>query len=586
MTLKKENCKNGLILCANPNYLLQLNLEQAVKQFLIKNLHLVVINPYDLNITLDIGAVKEKITCRYLDINYTLYNKLRRKWDLILLIVDKDSRHFFSRLEILLFMLPAKTKWIIDGTQIKKFPDNTFYKLISVKFIKLILRILFSGFYLSLLTFFILPKVLCLKIKNPRVPAFRRTILVTKALWKRYQKTWKEFRALNELGTLLPLEFFVWTEFLFANRRSFNCCLVPRRILFIRLDHLGDVVNSTPALKLLKKQWPETQITLAVGKWTKDLLNNCPYVDELLIYPTNNRWHLRGNKDWFTFLKQFWIFLKLRRQHYDLAIDPCGWPDTYKLLYMSGAKVKVINDYGRWDFIYNVMRKKVPDDDSRGLPERERVLNLLKIMGLKNTEGVLPELWLSSMEEKYALEFFKKVIPNGTTVIAGIHLGASKPLKRWPTERFAFLVEKLYRAYKCLILIFAGPGEEELIEQFSKHVKVANYVPVVGQNLREFMAIVSKCHLFICNDSGPMHIAVALKVPTVAIFGPGGVARWAPPSPPHVVIRNPNISCSPCSQISCRDNICLKSISVDQVWEGVEKLIKQNKVADRENPPS
>jgi len=522
----------------------------------------------------------------YLQISYRTFSLLKNlKPDCIVLILERNTKNFYSRLELLAFLIPAKLKWYIENDLIVKFPNAEFYKRLIKTLTKLTARSLFSALnFLLIGTTLFVKGVFVLILHKGQKSYIRRLKRKAAVLWTKYNLSWLNLKGIDNLGSFLVLELLVWVEFIthvFLRIRLKE----PQRILFIRLDHIGDLVNSIPALKLLKKIWPTAFLTIVIGKWGKEIVKNCPYIDEILVYPTNNKWHLRGEKDKCVILRQFLLFFKLRLRKYDLAIDPCGWPETYKILYMSGAKVKIAHDYGRWDFHHNVILRRVPDNDGIGLPERKRVINLLKQIGIKSNDDPLPELWLDN-EEKQRAEFFLETHGLKGRKVIGLHPGAPWPPRRWMIDRFAEIADRIAQKYKWTILIFAGPGEEELIEQFSKHVKIAEYVPVVGKNLREFMAIVSKCHLFICNDSGPMHIAVALRIPTVAIFGPGGVARWAPPSPPHVVIRNPNISCSPCPQISCHDNICLKSISVDQVWEGVEKLIKQNELVDRENPPS
>jgi ADP-heptose:LPS heptosyltransferase len=335
------------------------------------------------------------------------------------------------------------------------------------------------------------------------------------------------------------------------------------------------MVNSIPALRALKTSFPKAQLTLISTKWNTAVIEGCPYIDEMLIYHTNDSWFNKVKREKFAFFKQLALFIKLRKAKYDLAIDPAGWPNSNKLLYMSGAKVKLLNNFERWDFYYNALINHKTDN----VHESKRALDLLRLIGIKN-DDYSTELWLSLKEKSEAREFLYNAGLNENQII-GIHPGAPWPPRRWPIEMFAQLADKIWAAYRLPMLFFVGKNEENLLEGFSSIVKEAHIVPVLGKRLRSVMALIDKCTVFVCNDTGPMHIAVALKVPTVAIFGPGVVENWAPPSPPHIVIRNPNINCSPCSQISCQDNICLKSIPVDQVWKGVKKLLERKYIHNK-----
>jgi ADP-heptose:LPS heptosyltransferase len=574
--------RSALLISACSTRLLWTSLERVVRQFGLKSIYLFVTNEFQVEDFSNSPNVREVIFQRFSEIGLNTYRSLRKyNPDIIVLILDRNTRDFYSRLELLAFALPARLKWYIEEDDEGKFPRSVFYKRIAWKFLKLMIRSSFSLFVI----FFVLLGFVCVSFfvsirsgfSKKELRRLRRRLLV---VWNRYKNSWWRLKGVGELGTFLPLELLFWMEFLRGVGSSRRSRSYPRRILFIRLDSLGDVINSTPGLRAVRATWPDAFITIAIGKWTKEIIKYCPYVNQILVYSTNNKWHLRGRKDNFVLLKQLRVFWNLRLRHYDLAIDPCGWPETYKLLYMSGAKVKVANDYGRWDLHYNVLLEKVRDNDGIGLPETKRTMNLLKLIGVTD-DNLRTELWLSPEEEKIANDFLERNRISNKGIV-GLHPGAPWPPRRWFVDRFAQLADMISEEYGFPLLIFAGPGEEGLVVDFMKLTRKANSVPVIGKSLREVMAIISRCALFVCNDSGPMHIAVAFKVPTVAIFGPGGAARWAPPSPPHIVIRNPGISCSPCSQISCQDNICLTSISVDQVWEGVRRLIEENGLVGNE----
>lgn len=573
--LKKE-FNNALIITSCAPMRIKASLDLLIHKYILRNIDLFIPDEFQVEKTYLDHNVRDIIYYKYSDIGYGTYTKLKKsKPDIIILIIDPNLKDFYIRLELLAFFLPARTKLFVYGlNEERRFPDKTFYINFARKFFKFVVLEIFCYVFISFIFFlFFLAKVFVIFFRSG---LSKKVLCREMKLWLSFQYRYNRMlqmpKAFDEAGTFLPLVFFVWLSFITTKKTTRTFSRHPKRIFFIRLDHIGDVISSTPALRAIRLKWPKSFLTLAVGKWSADIIKHCPYVNEILVYPTNNKWHLRGKRDRFVFFKQLLYLTMLRTRKYDLAIDPCGWPETYKLMYMSGAKLKIANDYGRWDFHYNVLRQKLPQSDGVGLPETKRTLSLLKLVNVSH-DDISTEVWLTLEEKEIAKEFLRanNIIYN--RIIVGIHPGAPWPQRRWPIDRFAQIANRIAETYKLPILIFAGPGEEGLVDQLINLTNKNNIIPVTKKSLRDVVALIERCGIFICNDSGPMHIAVACKVPTVAIFGPGGFARWSPPTPPHIAIRNTNISCSPCSQISCDDNICLKSITVDQVWEAVTKLL-------------
>ena len=191
---------------------------------------------------------------------------------------------------------------------------------------------------------------------------------------------------------------------------------------------------------------------------------------------------------------------------------------------------------------------------------------------------------LNSSDEKFADELINSHSINGP--IIGMHIGSlpQVPEKRWPTEKFAELANQLSKIYKATIIVDGGSGEIEVVKQFQKLLdKNVNFKNIVNQySLKQSAAIMKACDLFISNDSGPMHIAAAVRTPTIGIFGPTNPVKnspWGDPAKMKVV--REELPCSPCYQpfssfVKCTNSNyleCMTNISVEKVFAEAKELL-------------
>ena len=182
----------------------------------------------------------------------------------------------------------------------------------------------------------------------------------------------------------------------------------------------------------------------------------------------------------------------------------------------------------------------------------------------------LPETVLTMARQKFPINSLAPRI--GFHPGSGIDLG--KNVKRWPIMQFAQLADMLARKYGAEICVFGGPEESQLIHSMiSNMTEHAN--SFTNQNIQETAALISCCDVFVSNDSGLMHIAAAMKVPVIGIFGPTLWWKNSPWGTPHMIVRC-DMSCAPCyklSGVSCRDQKCLSEITVKDVFDAVNTLL-------------
>jgi heptosyltransferase-2 len=324
-----------------------------------------------------------------------------------------------------------------------------------------------------------------------------------------------------------------------------------RNILFLRHDRIGDMVFSTAALKALKRAYPQVKITVLASQRNHEILTNNPHVDEILIY--------HGI---------LWFAKTIRPQCYDLVIDPFL---TYELkqafmTYLTGGQYRIGFEKAGREIFFNVRSPTI-------LPPKRMVdhlLDLVEAVGGK-VAGCVPEVFLSDNELQWASTTLasKGIKPDELTI--AVHPGAFYPSQRWPAERFGMLTRRILERHEAKVLLLGSRDEKDLVKKV-KHIAGKGARDFSGLTLREFMVLVSRCNLFIGNNSGPLHIASALKVPTVSMIGPTVTPLWLPYGKNDVVIHK-RLPCSPCNRAVCKDHTCMETIMVDEVFEAVQSQI-------------
>jgi len=363
-----------------------------------------------------------------------------------------------------------------------------------------------------------------------------------------------------------------------------------KRVLVVRLDQIGDVVMTTPLLRELRRNLPDAWITLVVKPAVYNLVELCPYVNELLTYEWNTKGRFTTLRRHARALKLAWRYLWRRR--FDLAILP-RWDADYChgtfVVYFSGAPWRV-------GYSENVIahKKQINSgfdrllthslEDTSVKHEVEHNLDMIRFLGGKVQDDRL-ELWLGEEDEAVANRFLTvhQVRPGELLIAFGPGAGASK--RHWPLSRFAGLGVWSQEVYHAQLLIVGGPGEDALGKELQQELGDAA-INIVGQTtLRHTAALLKRCQLFIGNDSGPIHIATAVGIPVIELschpksrspLSANSPKRFGPWGEKHTIIQ-PEIPISPCGQECISDHPhCILGITVDQVKQAVaEQLLRQ-----------
>ena len=340
-----------------------------------------------------------------------------------------------------------------------------------------------------------------------------------------------------------------------------------KSLLLIRLSSLGDIVLTSPAIRAVRQHFPQARISMLVAKQSADLLTANPHIDEVIPFDRK-----AGNKDTGEMRR---IIRLLRERRFDLAIDFQRKFRTSLLAYLSGAKHRV--GYHQPNGILCTVR--VPDRSNRAVragrisssPAIDRYFTLLHAIGVEATDRTL-ELFITDADRAFSHELMATNGIAATRPKIGLFPGAAWQLREWMPDRFAAIGDRAAQEFDAQVLLFGGPHEERLVEQVAD-LMTTEAISLAGTlGLRQLAALIERCDLFLTNDTGPMHIAAAMQTPTVALFGPGDHIRFQPLDPIHTTIRH-HVPCNPCKQFTnrCKNNICMKLITVDEVWEAVHQ---------------
>jgi heptosyltransferase-2 len=326
---------------------------------------------------------------------------------------------------------------------------------------------------------------------------------------------------------------------------------------------IGDAVMCTPALAALRSGFPHAQMILLVNATIAQLLKNNPHLDRIWVYDKAGEHQGLVGK--------FKLSQELSRESYDMAVL---FQNAFEAALLAKlAKIPIRYGYptdGRGLLLTH--RAPLP---KAACHQVEYYLHLLSPLGLN---GDSKRLWLATTdsENEAARQYIRSQGMDGEAVV-GINPGATYgAAKRWPTERYALLADRLIESQKVRIVIFGGPGEEGLGHAISSQMRYPALVLSGRLTVRELMAMIRQCALLITNDSGPMHIAAAFGIPLVAIFGPTDPQTTSPLGEKSLLLRK-SVDCSPCLLRECPiDHRCMTRMTVDEVFEAAERHLKNH----------
>ena len=357
--------------------------------------------------------------------------------------------------------------------------------------------------------------------------------------------------------------------------------LKGKKILVINPFGIGDVLFTTPVIKALKQQYPDAFIGYWSNLRVKPILESNSQINKVFALSRGDLKKLYQE----SFFKGIWSAIKLvweiKKEHFDICFD-FSLDHRYSLLAkLIGIRQRIGFNYkGRGRFL----TKRI---DLTGYQEKHVVEYYLELLKFLDIPVVDKSLYLGVSEESQqkAQDMLAQGGIEENDLVIGIAPGAGgswgkdASYKHWPALKFAQVAERLATELKAKIVILGDESEQKIAEVIA-HVLRNKPIDLTGKTGLEILpAVIKNCNLLITNDGGPMHMAVALGVKTVSVFGPVSEVVYGPfsSSNEHVVLKS-DISCRPCYNnfrlAACdKDRECLKSVSVDAVFEASRKLL-------------
>ncbi|MFP4176990.1 MAG: glycosyltransferase family 9 protein [Candidatus Brocadiia bacterium] len=342
-------------------------------------------------------------------------------------------------------------------------------------------------------------------------------------------------------------------------------------ILCVRLSGLGDIVHAMNALTALRSARPNAHVTWVVEERFEGLLENHPYIDTLFTIPRNT-WsrQLRNPLEWGEMVPDLAdVMLALRRQSFDVSLDFQSSLKSTWIVGCAGADLRVgfappVGREHNW-----LVQNELVQVPEKGCHRIERDLALLGALGI-STRYAAPNL---PCGESYK-EAVRWVCADLSRPLVVMHPGTSDfaSFKRWVPERYGRVARRLMEEKGAGVLVTFGPGEEalahRLVSASSHRAVLAPRLP----HLQQLTYLLSQAELFIGSDTGPMHLASALGVPVLALFGPKEVEGTGPYCSRAEVL-TADVDCRPCEKRQCDDPICMTRISENKVYEAAVGML-------------
>ena len=352
---------------------------------------------------------------------------------------------------------------------------------------------------------------------------------------------------------------------------------LPQRVVVLRPDHLGDLLLTAPALRLLRTRLPESHISLLVGPWNREAASHIPYVNDVLTldYP----WFDRQPKGalWAPYFQLRQEAARLHRAAFDLAL---------------------IMRHDFWWGAWLAAAAGIPQRAGYDLPEVAPFLTtaLHYASGLHETEQCLRLVQAAAPSEDSAIHatdgldfvptpdeqaFAERWLQEHGLVgaIVALHPGAGAPVKQWPSERFGMLAQQLAADHRVGIVVTGDTHEAALVQKVVASSEAAHAVPLVGASIGQVAAVLQRCALAVGGDSGILHLAAAVGTPTVRLYGSVDSQRFGPWGAPeqHQILRS-ELACVPCNRLDFPTeelpyHPCLRSITTDAVLQSVGAML-------------
>lgn len=339
--------------------------------------------------------------------------------------------------------------------------------------------------------------------------------------------------------------------------------MIRKRILIIQTAFIGDVILCTPLVRNLRKIFPDSFLSFLLIPETKNVLENNPHLDEILVYDKRKKEGISG------FLQ---MLSRIRKGEFDLAVIPHRSMRSALLAYLSGIPERIGFDRSAGSFLFT--RKEGYPTETH---EVDRNLSLLSSISAESADAS-PELFPSPEDFSYVRQLLLDSGIREQDRIVGIAPGSVWATKRWLPERFAEVSQLLVDEKGAKIAFIGSEDDLDICGRIADYMNGNPLVLAGRTSILQSAAMISLCKVVLSNDSAPVHIASAMKTPVAAIFGSTTPEfGFGPYGVKHAILQK-GVYCRPCGihgRNKCPEEHfrCMKEITTQEVFQAISPLL-------------
>lgn len=344
------------------------------------------------------------------------------------------------------------------------------------------------------------------------------------------------------------------------------------KVLAMRPGSIGNSLAATPAIRAIKKTFPDCHLAVVCDAISSEIFHNSPHVDEIIPYDKKGR--DRGMIGYIRFV------MSLRRKGFESAIMFKRFTRMSLIAFFSGARERV-----GFEEASPLATRRIPYREDKSIFEQN--LELAALLGAK-PDGTKPDIWPTEEDRAWVFNFLDKLGVSEEEKFVVIHpSGVSQREKLWPVENFATLADGIEDETSTKVVFIEGPGEESIADMLDEAASIAGrkYLHTRGAlSIRQTAFLISRSKLFVGSDSGPAHLAGAFETPEIIIYPPredleNHLIKWRPVGE-DVHILAPGKPCSLCPDFPCTEDGWIdcfrREVGVERAVAAVKAVLAKN----------
>lgn len=336
-----------------------------------------------------------------------------------------------------------------------------------------------------------------------------------------------------------------------------------KKILIVNVNWLGDVIFSTPFIKTVRDAYPDGYIACLVHPRCVDILKGSPRIDEIIVYDEEGEHR--------TLFGKIRLIEYLRKIRFDIAFILHRSFTKALLTFLAGIPERIGYPTKRRGLILT----KTVDIPDQEIHKVEYFLNIARACGMDVHDNSY-EFFINGADRDSVNKFLRNNgVHEGDRVVV-LCPGGNWDMKRWPKDNFAMLGDMLAKDFGSRIVISGAKKDVPLAEEIRMMMKTKPIISCGKTDLKQLGAILERADLVVANDSGPMHLAVAMKTNVIALFGPTSPELTGPYGKGNYRVIRKDEGCEvPCYDVTCADNHCMSAITVEEVYKEAGRVLER-----------